>query len=172
MSVLTHDPCRTVWNALEQAGCDPRGDIWKARAKCPAHNGEDRNLTLSEGADRRALLTCFSHRCAVEAIVRALGLSMSDLFPPGHRRARRPAAMARRQPSPVEVLLAAVREAGLQYRCSADDGMWVVECCPVCRRAQLWLHERGRDKGVTVTCLGGCSCIDVLRILAGVEASS
>src|SRR6478672_3951784 len=99
MSVLTHDPCQVVWDALQDAGCDPRGDIWKASAKCPAHEDRSPSLAVGVGADGRALLWC-GRGCDVKEIVRALGLRMAELFPPGHRSARRPAVLARHQPSP------------------------------------------------------------------------
>lgn len=50
-------------------------------ALCPAHDDRNPSLSVGEGADRRVLLHC--HRgCDSEAIVAALGLTMSDLFPP------------------------------------------------------------------------------------------
>ena len=50
-------------------------------ACCPAH--EDRNSSLSIRAtdDGRVLLHCFAE-CPVEEVVAAVGLTMSDLFPP------------------------------------------------------------------------------------------
>jgi hypothetical protein len=51
------------------------------RARCPAHNGEsDDSLSIKEGDDGRALLTCHAN-CDTQAIVGALGLGMVDLFP-------------------------------------------------------------------------------------------
>jgi len=84
------DPILAVRAALEQRGCDPHGPQHAFRARCPGHDGENRDaLSVTEGADRRVLLWCHAHRCEPERIVAAIGLAMSDLFAPGHRRARR-----------------------------------------------------------------------------------
>jgi putative DNA primase/helicase len=54
------------------------GDGWKAR--CPSHFDRNPSLSISEGADGRVLVKCFAG-CDVDAIVAALGLTTSDLFP-------------------------------------------------------------------------------------------
>lgn len=56
-----------------------RDDQYKAR--CPAHDDRSPSLTITETADGKVLMHCFSG-CAVEDIVAALGLEMTDLFPP------------------------------------------------------------------------------------------
>jgi hypothetical protein len=48
-------------------------------AKCPAHEDDHRSLSIDAGEDGRALLKCFAG-CQSEAIVKAIGLSMADLF--------------------------------------------------------------------------------------------
>jgi hypothetical protein len=54
------------------------------RARCPAHNGNsDDSLSIKEGEDGRALLTCHAH-CEIEDILEALDLSMTDLFVKGN----------------------------------------------------------------------------------------
>lgn len=54
----------------------------KYRAKCPAHDGKSReSLTLTETDDGTILIHCFGG-CEVSAVVRALGVELSDLFPP------------------------------------------------------------------------------------------
>jgi hypothetical protein len=77
---LRCDPLDKLLAALGRLGCDPRrsGSGWLA--KCPAHDDKKPSLSISAGADGRVLLHCFAS-CVVEAIVAALGLSMSDLFP-------------------------------------------------------------------------------------------
>jgi hypothetical protein len=112
--VSATDPVGTVWAALESHGWRPHGQSWDFRAACPAHDGENRDaLHVKVGADGQAVLWCFARRCAVEDIVRAIGLDMRDLFPAGHRRSRRrklPAAhrtdFAARARSIANVLLA------------------------------------------------------------------
>jgi len=56
---------------------------WSASCPGPLHNHGDRSpsLSIATGDDGRALLRCFAG-CEVAAIVAAVGLSLSDLFPP------------------------------------------------------------------------------------------
>jgi hypothetical protein len=92
------DPLRTLWDALEAHGCRPHGREYEFRARCPAHDGDNPTaLSVGVGADGRAVLWCFAHECDVEAITAALGLSVADLFPDGHRNGyRRPLRPLRR----------------------------------------------------------------------------
>lgn len=84
------DPLSTVWEALERADCSPHGQAWNYRARCPHHNGDNREaLHVQVGGDGRALIHCFAHDCRAEDVARALGLSIRDLFSPGHKHARR-----------------------------------------------------------------------------------
>ena len=54
-----------------------RGKLWKAH--CPAHQGKNRSLDISDGK-RGVLLTCWSQHCTVKEICTALGIRVSDLF--------------------------------------------------------------------------------------------
>jgi hypothetical protein len=54
-------------------------DQWVAR--CPAHEDKHPSLSIAETADGVILLHCFSG-CGIESIVSAIGLNLSDLFPP------------------------------------------------------------------------------------------
>lgn len=84
------DPLATVWDALERHGCDPHGQPHDFRARCPGHGGDGiDSLHVRVGADLRVVLWCFAHQCDAKDIVAALGLQMGDLFPAGHRSARR-----------------------------------------------------------------------------------
>ena len=53
--------------------------------KCPAHLDGTPSLSISEGADGRALLHCHAG-CTVQAICTARGLTLADLFPPKESR--------------------------------------------------------------------------------------
>jgi len=53
-------------------------------ALCPAHDDKRPSLSLKEAEDGKVLLHCWTG-CGVDAIVGALGLNLSDLFP-GDRR--------------------------------------------------------------------------------------
>lgn len=51
----------------------------KWTAHCPAHHDRSPSLSLAEGRGGRALLFCFAG-CGVDAIARALGIEVRDLF--------------------------------------------------------------------------------------------
>ncbi|PLS86537.1 MAG: hypothetical protein CYG60_06720, partial [Actinobacteria bacterium] len=75
-------PVEKVLDRLEGYKTDKGG----FRARCPAHNGDsDTSLSIKEGEDGRALLTCHAS-CGLREIVDALGLGVVDLFAHnGHR---------------------------------------------------------------------------------------
>ena len=52
---------------------------WQAR--CPAHADKAPSLSIREMDDGRVLVHCFAG-CSVHEIVQAVGLELSDLFPP------------------------------------------------------------------------------------------
>jgi hypothetical protein len=87
------DPTAKVIAALKAGKFDPRTTSegsWESR--CPAHEGDRHNLTITKADDGRALLYCQAHQCTTEKIVAALGLTLSDLFPdddPGSGHANR-----------------------------------------------------------------------------------
>jgi hypothetical protein len=67
-------------------------DRWIAR--CPAHLDRHPSLAIRGLKDGRTLLHCFAG-CPVDSVVSALGLRLSDLFPPrpsDHSPQRRPAS--------------------------------------------------------------------------------
>ena len=51
-----------------------------AACRCPAHDDKRASLSISEGEDGRALVSCHAG-CEIEEIVSALGLKTADLFP-------------------------------------------------------------------------------------------
>lgn len=53
----------------------------ECQAQCPAHEDDNPSLSVREDDDGRVLLHCHAG-CSVQAIVHALGLTQSDLFPP------------------------------------------------------------------------------------------
>jgi hypothetical protein len=172
MSHLTivKDPLRTVHNALERHGSDPRGPEHKFTARCPAHEDRDPSLSVSVGADGRALVWCHAG-CEAEAVVDALGLTWADLFPTGHRHAR-PLRGIGKPIRPLDLVLQTLLEVHISYRCTRNERMWVADRCPVCRRSDRWPlfiveDERGR---VTLSCAGGCEQTDVLAELVGAES--
>ena len=52
------------------------------RARCPAHDGKNRDvLSIGETNDGTVLIKCF-HGCTAAEVVAAVGLELHDLFPP------------------------------------------------------------------------------------------
>jgi hypothetical protein len=51
------------------------------RARCPAHDGKNRDvLSIGETSDGTVLVKCF-HGCSAADVVGAVGLQLQDLFP-------------------------------------------------------------------------------------------
>ena len=78
---ITVDPINDFLDRLDLVRESSNG---RWRAKCPVHQSErSRSRTLSIGvADSGAvLLNCFAG-CSAEQIVKAVGLELTDLFPP------------------------------------------------------------------------------------------
>lgn len=59
-------------------GVRGRNGSWSA--KCPAHADRSPSLTVKELQDGRILMHCFGG-CGTDAVLAALGLGMTDLFP-------------------------------------------------------------------------------------------
>ncbi len=72
---MTDDVVGTVLDRLDRVRRTGKG--WSAR--CPAHEDRDPSLSIAEGADGQVLLYCHAG-CALEDVVRALRLELSDLF--------------------------------------------------------------------------------------------
>lgn len=51
-------------------------------ACCPAHDDKRPSLSIAVGRTGAVLLHCWSNRCAPHDIAGAIGLQLSDLFPP------------------------------------------------------------------------------------------
>ena len=71
------DPVSQFLGRLE--GVRGRDGKWIAR--CPAHDDRSPSLSVGEGDKGSVLIHCFSG-CSAQAIVDAIGLELSDLFPP------------------------------------------------------------------------------------------
>lgn len=50
-------------------------------ARCPAHEDRSPSLTVAEKEDGRILVYCFAG-CGIDAITAAVGVDITDLFPP------------------------------------------------------------------------------------------
>jgi hypothetical protein len=101
-------PLDLVLDRLE--GVKQRGEGYQAL--CPAHDDQDRSLSVSQGEDGRALIKCFAG-CEAEGIVASLGLEMKDLFERnGHEKVLRSTPLrtaATVQPCTLENYVAAKR---------------------------------------------------------------
>ena len=64
-----------------------RNGSWTAC--CPAHNDKGPSLAIREADDGRVLLHCFAG-CETLSVVQALGMDMTDLFPPDNKRREYP----------------------------------------------------------------------------------
>src|SRR3954451_23558672 len=160
-----------VWDALEAAGCNPRGPIYDFMASCPClgHGrglGDRKpSLHVSEGADGRVLLFCQAG-CPTEHVLAAAGLEFVDLFPEGHPRGRpgktlRPARPGHLQ-GPWGALIDVVAAgAALDQRMTASV---MLPCCFSCGAQGAWLRvDRG---GTTFDCPEGCTGGQIAAALA------
>jgi hypothetical protein len=73
----TGKPIDDVLPRLQGVRCHQEAGKWEAR--CPAHDDRKPSLGVAVGKDDRVLLHCQAG-CPVEAIVKAIGLEMADLF--------------------------------------------------------------------------------------------
>jgi hypothetical protein len=85
-------------------------------ARCPAHEDRRPSLSVREVSDGRVLVHCFSG-CSVYQVVAAVGLELSDLFPPRDPGYCRP---IRKPWSPAQMLHLLDREAIVELVLVAD----------------------------------------------------
>ena len=64
-----------------------RNGSWTAC--CPAHDDKGPSLAVREGEDGRVLLHCFAG-CETANVLGAIGMDMTDLFPPDNKRREYP----------------------------------------------------------------------------------
>lgn len=93
-------------------------DRW--RACCPAHNGSNPSaLSVGVGSNDQVLLRCW-HGCEVEQVAHALGLDLSDLFPPKPHQQSSSRPARRRLLSAGQALDLLEAEMTLTVVCAAD----------------------------------------------------
>jgi hypothetical protein len=66
-----------------------RGRNGSWTAQCPAHDDKSPSLSVRETEDGRVLVHCFGG-CPVHEVVSAVGMDMTDLFPPDDKRKEYP----------------------------------------------------------------------------------
>ena len=84
------DPVSRLLDRLDKVS----GRNSKFIARCPAHDDRGPSLSIGEGDGGSVLVHCFAG-CSAEAIMNAVGLELSDLYPPDatidiRRQERRP----------------------------------------------------------------------------------
>jgi hypothetical protein len=79
-------------------------------AKCPAHEDRTASLSIRETDDGTVLLHCFAG-CSVHEVVSAVGLELTDLFPPQSRDPEHLGKADRRPFPAVDILRAIAFEA-------------------------------------------------------------
>jgi hypothetical protein len=89
------------------------------RARCPACRSTNRStLSIGEGDNGAVLVRCFAQGCGPDAIAQALGIELSDLFPP--RDAHAPPLKRRRLLSAAQALELLTRDATVVVLASAQ----------------------------------------------------
>lgn len=90
-------------------GVQGRNGAW--RAVCPAHDSKHNSKTLSikETGDGTVLVRCWAG-CSVAEVVGAVGMDLSDLFPPREQMQQgQEHAKAQRRPFPARDIVAALK---------------------------------------------------------------
>lgn len=103
-------PLETLLNRLDRVRAGGRG----YRARCPAHDDRAPSLSVAEGADGRVLLTCHAG-CPPDAVLAAVGLTWSALFPDGAAAAPSPPTPHRRPSNPYRHPMPAPRRIAATY---------------------------------------------------------
>ena len=91
------DPFNTVASALEQRGRVRYFGSGQLRAACPVCGERSTSTFSAKAGDTGAVLVkCWKSDCTPAQIASALGLEVTDLFPPREREAGKPASAPRR----------------------------------------------------------------------------
>lgn len=166
--MMSHDPMAVVAAALDRHDCNPTGPTHKVTARCPAHEDRSPSLSVTIGADGRALLRCHAG-CATADVIAALGLTWPDLFEDGHRHAGRRRVIPPKpvdNADPVVEILAALSVVGIAWRNTRDHRMFVADRCPGCDErgpGSLWITNiEGR---ALLCCFNGCEFQTILATL-------
>jgi hypothetical protein len=95
-----------------------RPDRWIAR--CPAHEDRAPSLSIREGENDNVLLHCFAG-CSAAAVVEAIGMELSDLFPPRLEHYREPVPRSQRPMLTMSELVALLRYSVTAVGLAAED---------------------------------------------------
>jgi hypothetical protein len=103
-----------VENLVSRLHAKRSGKGWMAH--CPAHEDDKPSLSISEGADGRALVKCHAG-CPLEAVLSALGMKHRDLFPGKYPQPAKNSSAAR---APVRLKLKRPNEQPFDWRACVD----------------------------------------------------
>ena len=112
---LSADPADLVLSRLDKVR-QTGPDRWIAR--CPAHPDKSPSLSVRALPDGSVLLHCFTG-CSVDAVVAAISLELSDLFPPRPSDSQHSPPVKRPFP-PGDVLAALAFETSVVLAAAAD----------------------------------------------------
>jgi hypothetical protein len=130
-------PIEVLLSKLQGVKKTPAG--WMAR--CPAHEDRRVSLSIAEGDDGTALLKCHAG-CDTSAVLVAIDMELSDLFPPspGRTAARNGTATRNGQPNPNGRMFATAQDAVAELE--RQHG----------RRSALWTYHdaEGNPVGLVV----------------------
>ena len=118
--------------ALRASGCNPRqfGKGWKSC--CPAHDDSHPSLDINTGDNGKALLFCQSAGCPAKDIVKAIGLTMQDLFVPEYKPIRGNSQRRKHYGTPAEAVEAA------RWQVAQSQAVRIAEV----HHAHTWIYRR------------------------------
>jgi hypothetical protein len=103
-------------------GARQSGDGWTAL--CPAHEDTRASLSIGTGDDGRILVRCHTG-CGFDAVVKALGLCPSDLFPPNDHQVKSHADRGKRKGKGKKYWATCVEAvAAMEYFRGPNDDKW------------------------------------------------
>lgn len=80
-TTTTYDVLLSQLEGARRAPVRPGKTIRAHRARCPAHDSRSLSLSIAETVEGGVLINCFGG-CSAAEVVSAVGLTLSDLFPP------------------------------------------------------------------------------------------
>lgn len=115
---ISSPQCNPIDNFLSLLEGVKRTGIGTWLARCPAHQDKSPSLSIREANDNKVLIYCHAG-CSAHEVVSAVGLELTDLFPP---RPTDPAHVGKpeRRPFPASDILRAIGFEALVVACAAS----------------------------------------------------
>ncbi|MDQ8044535.1 MAG: hypothetical protein REI11_08015 [Patulibacter sp.] len=122
---------------------------------------------MTIGVDGQVIAHCYARQCDIADIVRALGLQIADLYPAGHRQARRRALPSVSRSDLKGNVLSVAQTLAALDRVGRPWQLTLGFECPYCAGpAYAWLRV-AEDGPIGLDCLAGCTANEVAGSLAG-----